>query len=192
MDWLVLVVLFFIGIIAVLKLTNSRTRSSALSPDDSRRAGRHQILPLYRRYMTSPRSTRSLLSNPFYDEGMAETIENYNRIGRGEGLPIVEDGLIISTYNHPSNMRNNGSTTNRLDDNTVFMNWVDVAGDDEELPDDENNDNACKVCFSNKINTVLIPCFHAAVCSSCANRLRETRKCPICRNRINTPRRIFL
>lgn len=81
--------------------------------------------------------------------------------------------------------------------------WINVDGEDEVLETDEaneaneaneetNNTLRCKICMENKINTVLLPCFHVVCCTSCANQLRTTRVCPICRNRIETPRKIFL
>lgn len=88
---------------------------------------------------------------------------------------------------------------NTSDSDRCYINWRHVEGDDEELPANENGTGdereeslQCKICFTNKINTVFLPCFHAAVCISCANRLEATKVCPICRNRIDTPRRLFL
>lgn len=39
----------------------------------------------------------------------------------------------------------------------------------------------CIVCMNEKINTILIPCFHMELCSKCANSLTE---CCTCRKKI--------
>jgi hypothetical protein len=53
--------------------------------------------------------------------------------------------------------------------------------------DAEDDDNTCKICFENAINSVLIPCGHLALCYSCAISVRNTSSsCPICRKQIST------
>ena len=39
----------------------------------------------------------------------------------------------------------------------------------------------CKVCVTNEINIVLLPCNHACICQQCYDRLSAPRKCPLCR-----------
>ncbi len=41
----------------------------------------------------------------------------------------------------------------------------------------------CRVCYSERVDTVLIPCGHLCCCSSCAGRLTN---CPICRQSIRS------
>lgn len=50
--------------------------------------------------------------------------------------------------------------------------------------DDTNKD--CVVCFSEKIDTIIMPCRHMCLCITCANALQKSakpqaKKCPICR-----------
>jgi len=40
---------------------------------------------------------------------------------------------------------------------------------------------SCKVCFERRIQTVLVPCGHEALCRKCSRRLKT---CPICRKKI--------
>ena len=47
----------------------------------------------------------------------------------------------------------------------------------------------CKVCNSNTICTLILPCRHLAICKLCCNKLR---KCPICRDRIYATIDVFL
>ena len=63
--------------------------------------------------------------------------------------------------------------------------------DDEETDDDEN---ACKICFTNRIRTVNLPCGHLVFCFQCtrefvANNIQHV--CPICRERITQIKMIF-
>ena len=41
----------------------------------------------------------------------------------------------------------------------------------------------CTICFTNKVDTVVLPCKHMCLCSDCAKDLRdrESQKCPMCR-----------
>ncbi len=179
-DWLLLVLLFFAGIIVVLHLTNARNRSS--SPRGAHIVRSTSLSEIARRLDRNP------LWTPGNGEVLDETIETYNRSHQPEDVVmahrIVRD-IINRDRERPQN--NNPNT------NTCYVNWRNVEGDDEAISENENEDNLqCKVCFTNKINTVFMPCFHAAVCITCANRLQETKICPICRNRIHTPRRLFL
>lgn len=47
----------------------------------------------------------------------------------------------------------------------------------------------CKICFESDANTVFTPCGHLCCCTICAKRFR---KCPICRQVINSVIRAFL
>jgi len=46
--------------------------------------------------------------------------------------------------------------------------------------------NLCKICFDRRINTVIIPCGHMALCSECSEKIRQdlrgTANCPICKS----------
>lgn len=52
------------------------------------------------------------------------------------------------------------------------------------LPDDDAAPNLlCKVCFSEEMNVVLMPCRHLAVCERCSGRVSS---CPICHSHVET------
>ena len=65
--------------------------------------------------------------------------------------------------------------------------------------DGDNNDaddkDTCKICFTEKINAVILPCGHFALCIDCAKNLlrRNPRntKCPICRNAVTNITQIY-
>lgn len=54
------------------------------------------------------------------------------------------------------------------------------------------SDKLCSICFYNKINILMLPCRHYAICLDCSKQLRvNTNKCPICRIEIKTMVRLF-
>ena len=54
----------------------------------------------------------------------------------------------------------------------------------------------CRICFDNKINTIVEPCNHTVMCMECVNNMRihtlNTTKCPICNVVITGCKRIYL
>lgn len=44
--------------------------------------------------------------------------------------------------------------------------------------------NDCEICYTNKRNTIFLPCKHSYCCDQCANKIcMKLNKCPICRLR---------
>ena len=55
----------------------------------------------------------------------------------------------------------------------------------EEEPCEDKSRQLCVVCYTNCVDTVMVPCGHACMCHGCAKRVKETSgKCPICRRLI--------
>lgn len=52
----------------------------------------------------------------------------------------------------------------------------------------DDKDNTCKICYSNKINSVFVPCGHLCSCIECSKNIEA---CPICRLGIDSSVRIF-
>jgi len=46
----------------------------------------------------------------------------------------------------------------------------------------------CKICCENKIEVVLVPCGHFALCSQCSSKVK---KCPLCRVRIDKKMKVY-
>ncbi len=197
MDWLFLLVLFLVGILIVSYLPNPRNRSRTLTQTGEGRP--HTRQSIIDHLIEIPRD-RAVNGNV-----VDETIETYNRSTDPQGHALrdivrrIEANPALGQLNYLGQRRTTNINNDNNNVNRCYVNWRNVEGDDEAVPENENEDNGeigtnlqCKVCFINKINTVFMPCFHAAVCIACANRLQETKVCPICRNRIDTPRRIFL
>jgi hypothetical protein len=54
---------------------------------------------------------------------------------------------------------------------------------------------ACKICMSNKVQTIFQPCGHAVACGACAAQMSgrgEQLECPICRASLTSTQRIYL
>ena len=73
-----------------------------------------------------------------------------------------------------------------------FNALLDCSGDGDV--DSEDNDT-CKICFTEKINAVILPCGHLALCVDCGRNLlrisQENAKCPICRNAVSNITQIY-
>ena len=39
----------------------------------------------------------------------------------------------------------------------------------------------CKICFTNRIDTIITPCYHASICHECWEKMPAPKTCPICR-----------
>ncbi len=66
--------------------------------------------------------------------------------------------------------------------------WENVQGSDEEISEFEK---ACILCMTNKPQCVLLPCMHSGFCIACSNHLKKEKKCPLCRNHIDTPKKLY-
>nr|XP_039257849.1 uncharacterized protein LOC120334400 isoform X2 [Styela clava] len=56
------------------------------------------------------------------------------------------------------------------------------------------NDTKCKICLSNPVNMVFLPCRHLFCCLDCAQMMRQLnlRECPCCRKEIGNTVKIYL
>ncbi|KAK9905555.1 hypothetical protein WJX75_002064 [Coccomyxa subellipsoidea] len=52
---------------------------------------------------------------------------------------------------------------------------------------EEAEERLCVICLVNERDTTVLPCRHLCMCHDCAQELRkQTSKCPICRNHVNS------
>lgn len=49
----------------------------------------------------------------------------------------------------------------------------------------------CKICYSEELETVFTPCFHAIACKKCSVKLEAKILCPICVTPINSIETIY-
>eukprot|EP01017_Pseudomicrothorax_dubius_P021170 TRINITY_DN22874_c0_g1_i2.p1 TRINITY_DN22874_c0_g1~~TRINITY_DN22874_c0_g1_i2.p1 ORF type:complete len:312 (+),score=71.23 TRINITY_DN22874_c0_g1_i2:59-937(+) len=57
----------------------------------------------------------------------------------------------------------------------------------KHAPEEAKNEieKECVVCYSEKIDSVIMPCRHFVLCSTCATNVKEnSRKCPLCRKEV--------
>jgi hypothetical protein len=56
----------------------------------------------------------------------------------------------------------------------------------EPVKEDFPEELVCKICFENKINTMVLDCAHCCMCSNCARQIlsKKKRECPICKKEI--------
>lgn len=62
---------------------------------------------------------------------------------------------------------------------------IAVISDISDTPEPEPVDTkiVCKMCYLFPIDTIFLPCGHAAACTTCAKIINfTTRKCPLCRD----------
>jgi len=50
--------------------------------------------------------------------------------------------------------------------------------------------SVCSICFDKKIDKLCYPCGHLCMCSSCVERIKDT-KCPICRKEVTEYINVF-
>lgn len=51
-----------------------------------------------------------------------------------------------------------------------------------------NNNQFCKICYVNDVDTIFMPCMHVVACGNCAFMLKD---CPMCRKPISKRQRIY-
>ncbi|XP_019849223.1 PREDICTED: E3 ubiquitin-protein ligase MGRN1-like [Amphimedon queenslandica] len=71
-----------------------------------------------------------------------------------------------------------------LENKAVPKNAEDEDSDDDDSDDDDIEFGAeCVICYTDVRDTILLPCRHFCICSSCAGDLRyQASNCPICRS----------
>ena len=63
------------------------------------------------------------------------------------------------------------------------------------ISENASNLRACRVCLEANGDTVILPCRHAQICYSCAEKSATTndlRNCPICREEVEQYLQLFL
>ena len=59
--------------------------------------------------------------------------------------------------------------------------WIDMF----DVYDTSNN-GLCIICCSQKVNTIILPCYHSFACLLCSNHIKQNEKiCPICKKHID-------
>ena len=59
----------------------------------------------------------------------------------------------------------------------------------KRISDRIREEEKCKICMENKINTLLIPCGHLAFCEQCSKKIKT---CPFCKGPITSFHKVFI
>jgi hypothetical protein len=113
---------------------------------------------------------------------LTQIYRNYNDITKENVHPNVNnnniaDGEDDREYDNPNNMRSPAYPLNPPEDIET-----------------ENEEDSCKVCMTNKIRTVNLPCGHLVFCFACCTNFitnNYTHNCPICREKIKEIKIIY-
>lgn len=87
-----------------------------------------------------------------------------------------------SHQNNNNNQNNDTNDTNAKDDMDEKEDKIiddDTLEDETETVEDEDED-ICMICLSNKPDTMVLPCEHCVVCKECSNKLKYTNDKNIC------------
>ncbi|KIW20543.1 hypothetical protein PV08_01118 [Exophiala spinifera] len=114
----------------------------------------------------------------------------------------IHDLLLNSTASRSSVAH--GPTSMYLDDTEDEDDWAPNPIDEQKRGDildlkEMDVSIACQICKEHKMDTLLEPCMHLAICHWCseltritAQRADRTWRCPICRGKIRGCRKVFL
>lgn len=56
----------------------------------------------------------------------------------------------------------------------------------------DSDANVCRICLTNKINTVITSCGHACMCKECLSEYSQSQGCPMCRRPIGNVIDLFI
>lgn len=99
-----------------------------------------------------------------------------------EALAKFRDQHAITDMEHESALHELGLSKAQF--NLMKAASFDTGSSEGGLKDGD----LCKICFDNRIDAVIIPCGHFAICQICGRKLQE---CPICRGAIMKIQPIF-
>jgi len=76
----------------------------------------------------------------------------------------------------------------QVHNNTYILDDIYGIADSDLSEKTDVEGKECTICFTNKVDTVVLPCKHMCLCSDCAKDLRdrESQKCPMCRTTIES------
>ena len=121
-------------------------------------------------------------------EELRSWLEQYCRGEKNHGEPNTWDVTLVmdmselfrelETFNAPIDRWDTSNVTNMKEMFAVATSF------NQPLTLDTSR-QLCVVCYTNCVDTVMVPCGHACMCHGCAKRVKETSgKCPICRRLI--------
>lgn len=109
-----------------------------------------------------------------------------NRLLSFEGCPKQEHPLKQINEKKAARM---GFLYSGVDTKVIHISNCDILIDFKRNVENTDNRALCKVCLNDEIQTMFIPCRHAATCLVCSSYIRF---CCICRNKVDATSRIFI
>lgn len=111
------------------------------------------------------------------------------RIGKG-GITVTDgDSITIGNGSVSTSTATQNPRKRKVDEEKDPLSLLDLEGPTTETDIERLQ---CSICLENEKNVKLLPCNHLCVCISCARRLYETPKCPICREKIEGGEVVFI
>lgn len=99
-----------------------------------------------------------------------------------------------SNFSHPASPPQTSERVAERNDNQSPSYPLNPPNDTELTENDIEDRDACKVCLTNKIRTVNLPCGHLVFCFSCTRNFITNNfqhNCPICRVKITEIKMIY-
>lgn len=155
-----------------------------------KRARPYDVCGMYQNFPPNDtRSQQNIQANPTTNhDNQSTNLEQFNSNCNGGNYP---QQLILNTPNRDS--PNIHHHTPAYDDLSIRS--ADSQTPPSSLSSNYSNNSSgslngiCKICYTNSIELVFLPCGHSVSCLSCAQRLYS---CPCCRATITTRIRTFL
>ena len=102
---------------------------------------------------------------------------------------IYQRGLTLSAEELARLRRTYTPSSSSTQTHVPVQKMKTVEGADEE---DEDEKNECKICLTNKVKCIVMPCMHVAMCITCVNKLEKNDPCPLCRTPVQDRAKVFM
>lgn len=114
----------------------------------------------------------------------------YNEISKLQRYAAIQNNNINQLNNQLQMMKEKYISINNKLVNTekTMNNYKNIAIKSKKELSKNNKKYLCSICFKNKKNIILNPCFHFNLCDEC---LKKIDKCPICRTEIECYHIVF-
>lgn len=109
-----------------------------------------------------------------------------NLVAEGADMVKKEDENLAENESSQVKVVKNGSTFSLLlVKQTIVFDSVEYLYKKWYGERDERQGNLCVICLEHDVSTVISPCLHKCLCTSCAKVLAEQRNpCPLCRSTV--------
>ena len=106
------------------------------------------------------------------------------------GEITVRNYLRVITHHYKTQFQNFEMLASNVDEIDTQIEYEEIR----QSLNREDNARLCRVCLTNASDTLLLPCRHTQMCSSCTETINnsESNSCPICRELIEEYLKIYL